>query len=223
MLAVYRFYTVYKPAFEEIEHTNPVTGETSLKRKPLPGQTREVHMVEYGPLGSDKTRVTASVESLRRVRDMSEAQQNPSILMAAQRWAAIEPYYAAWLQGQQPTPDGTPLAAWSGVSPEQAESLKMRGIHTVQQLAALNDSHFEKYGIQGLRALADNAKRFIATLDSRVLEDKLAEKDLQIASLTDTVEEMKTMLAELMAGKIQTGEGGHSEQTENARPRRKAS
>lgn len=188
MFAVYRFFKDYAAEREVKHHTNPVTGDTVEVRVKVPGKMREVHKVEYGPLGSDKTRVTMIVDHLRpKVEYGVEPQEGSSQWQAIARWQVIEPLYERWLAGLEITPDGTPLAAWAGVGPEQAEALRMKGIHTVQQLAALSDSHFERYGIGGLRNLRDHAKRFLDTTDTAAFQSLIEERDIIIEGLKDTV------------------------------------
>lgn len=209
MFAVYRFFKDYAPDREIRHHTNPVTGENVEIRTKIPGKLREIHKVEYGPLGSDKTRVVMPVEHLRpKVEYGIDPQEGSSAYQAIMRWSVIEPLYERWLKGLEITPDGTPLAAWSGVSPEQAEALRMKGIHTVQQLAALGDTHFERYGIGGLRNLRDNAKRYIESFDSQAFNDMIQERDIvidglksTISDLGETLRQMQQQMAQMMEAK----------------------
>lgn len=221
-IAIHRFFTDYGPLKEEVEITDKTTGEPRMARRRVPGKTAELHKVVYGPLGSDRTRVTAFVHHLKPKIPREMAERGTAAEQAWYKWDIIEAAYKKWLAGQEITPEGTPLAAWSGVGPEQAAALKSRDIHTVEQLAQLTDSHIEKYGIAGLRHLRDNAKRFLTTLDKATVENALAEKDVLIAGLTDTVEEMRQAMAEMRRSmaSLQTaqpapGDGGHLEQDVN--------
>lgn len=228
MIAVYRFFTDYAPDVEYKTHTHPMTGEEVISRVKVPGKFREIHKVEYGPLGSDKTRVVAIVEKLKPKLEIGmDVQPGSAVEAAMVKWQFIEPLYKRWLEGQSITPDGTPLAAWSGVGPEQAEALRRRDIFTVQQLSELSDTHVMQYGIAGLRVLRDNAKRFVQTLGTVHFEEALAEKDIEIAGLRDTLSEMQQMMRQMQANMVVLqeaaarpsaalfGEGGSTEQTEN--------
>lgn len=198
-IRIHRFYIAYKQLYETVTVTNPVTGEEENKAKIVPGKMREVHVVEYSPLGSDKTIIHEAISRLSCVGDMSEAQKNPAIMMAAYRWAQIEPLYRNWLKGIEPTAEGTPLAAWAGIAPEQSEQLRIRGITTVDQLAALGDTHIQNFGIPNLRLLIDNARRYLQTLDKVQLAATLEEKDARIADLTNQVAELAAMVRDQMA------------------------
>jgi len=202
-IRIHRFFVKYKQAYETYEHTNPTTGETEFRSRKVHGKQDEEHWVEYSPLGSDKSVIEDSIRRLRAVQDphsgVGNAATNPAIGLAAARWAFIEPHYNRWLQGHEPTADGTPLAAWSGLGREQAEVLRTKGIATVQQLAKLTDTHFQTMGIPGLRAIVDNAKRFLAALDTSVVEEKLEEQARENAVLRDELAEMKKILASIQA------------------------
>lgn len=193
-IQVLRFYTTYKQKYDTVEYHNPRTGEVENRAKIVPGQMDEVHMCEYRPLASDKVILSEDVRRLAAVDDMNEAQKNPAILMAAFRWQQIAPLYERWKQGHEVTPDGTPLAGWAGVGPEQAEALRLRGIVTVQQLAALGDTQFQSLGIPNMRHLRDNAVRFLSSLDGVKVAADLAEKDAQIASLIEQVNALAEMV-----------------------------
>lgn len=200
-IRVYRFFRTFPQKYETVEYQHPLTGETEYRARMVKGERTEVHWVEYGPLGSDKSVITARVKDMMAVGDMQDAQRNPTILIAAARWEAMRPMYENWLKGIEPTAEGVPLAAWAGVEQSIVELLRMRGIHTVQQLARLGDTHIQNFGVPGLRVYIDNAKTYLSTLDNQVIIDQLNQKDQQIADLADTVGELKAMLAQVMQAK----------------------
>lgn len=200
-IRVYRFYRKFKQKFDTVPFTHPVTGEEGFRARIVKGEMEEEHMVEYGPLGSDKIIINARVKDLMCVGDMNEAQRNPTILIAAARWEAMRGMYENWLKGIEPTAEGVPLLAWAGMEQSLVELLRMRGIHTVQQLARLGDTHIQNFGIPGLRVYIDNAKTFLSTLDNNAIIQQLNEKDQQIENLSQDVQELKRMLAEVMGAK----------------------
>lgn len=162
-----------------------------------PGQLREVHWVAYAPIGSiQKTLVTEAVSRLKPLPMEGRAAQNPAVQMAHARWNAIRPYYEAWLQGKEAPLDGTPLAAWPGISPEQAELFRMKGVRTVENVAALTDTHKQTMGMPGLHDIIENAKRFLQAQDKSVVTNALAQKDQEIADLKAQMAELIEMVKE---------------------------
>lgn len=211
-IAVYRFFSDYGPEVTYVERPDQFGVPQQIKVK-NPNRLREIHKVEYGPLGSSKTRVIAPVESLRP-RTMTPAKGSADELSLL-KWRIIEPKYRQWLAGQEITQDGTPLAAWHGISREQADALKFRGIHTVEQLSQLTDTHIQSYGISNLRQLRDSAQRYVTTLDKGAVEAELAEKDIKITALQDQIAEMAAVLQRMQAQMQAPVEGGLSERIEN--------
>lgn len=111
-------------------------------------------------------------------------------------WSSLRPYYEQWKNGQAIPENGTPLGAWAGVSQSQAEVLKGSGIRTVEELAELTDGVLRRINLPGMRALVDQAKRFVDTKDAGRFETKLAEKDQQIADLQAKLENLAEMMAQ---------------------------
>jgi uncharacterized coiled-coil protein SlyX len=181
-LFIKRFWTEYKP--------DPTPED--------PHRMREVDWVAYAPIGSvQKTLLTEAVSRLSCVIPMQgRAAQNPAVVMAHMRWDAIKPHYEAWKAGREVPLDGTPLAAWPGISQEQAELLRMKGVRTVEQVAALTDTHRQSMGIPGLHDIIDNAKRFLAAQDKGAVARELADKDAKIADLQAQMAELIEMVKE---------------------------
>lgn len=212
MFKVYRFYMAYKDVYEEIPSAVP----GAKPRYKKTGKLEEVHRVEYGPLGDKRTIVDASIKELSGVNPHADPMANPTQFMALKRWEIIEPLYKNWLKGIQPTDEGYPLAAWSGTQPVQVEALAIRGVTTVEQLATLNDSHIERFGVPHLRILIQNAKRFLAAQDHTAVVEELAAKDAEIRDLREQVGELADFINQVRRGEISLGgEGGRLERTEN--------
>ncbi len=74
-----------------------------------------------------------------------------------QRWPN---QYAAFLAGLTPSVEGSPLEEWPPLSPAQVANLKVVNVHTVEQLAAVNDGDLDKIGM-GARALRDKAAAWL--------------------------------------------------------------
>lgn len=169
-----RFWTAFEPDSEN------------------PGQLRAVDWVSYGPVGSLDKCLTR--DKIARLQKVMPDLQNPTAKIAHMRWQAIKPYYDAWKAGQEMPESGTPLAAWNGVSTEQADALRARQIKTVEDLAQLTDSHVQRFGLPGLRDIIEGAKRYLAGSDARVAAAKMEEMEAENRSLRDELEEIKQML-----------------------------
>jgi uncharacterized coiled-coil protein SlyX len=85
---------------------------------------------------------------------------------------------------------------WPGISQEQGELLRMKGVRTVEQVAALTDTHRQSMGIPGLHDIIDNAKRFLAAQDKGAVARELADKDAKIADLQAQMAELVEMVKE---------------------------
>lgn len=145
------------------------------------GGLREVDWVEYAGVGNAKYLTTP--DAIARVQKLTDG-----------TWECIKPAYEAWKSGDEVPLTGTPLAAWSGVSPEQAEILKIRDIRTVEDVAQMTDRHMEKIGIPEIRRVRDMAKAWLDSKDNRKLETEMADKDERIALLEQQISEMMAML-----------------------------
>ncbi len=175
MIFVKRFYTEYKTDKD--------------------GKVREVDWVEYGPIGSAQYLMTP-----HRIKDLIPAplegknSANPTVQMANARWDILKPKYEAWKKGQTETLNGVPLAAWSGVTPSQAEVLRMAGVYTVEDVSALTDTHKQRIAIPGMTAIVDNAKRYLLSIDKSSVTAALEEKDSQIADLKAQMEDLANLV-----------------------------
>jgi hypothetical protein len=123
--------------------------------------------------------------------------QGTKLGLMAMRWAQIEPHYKAWKSGQEIPLDGTPLAAWSGVSPQQAEVLKARGIKTVEAVRDMSEGILSKVQLPNVRSLRDVARAFLENKESSDMAAKMAKKDEEAAAMKAQLDEMASMLAEL--------------------------
>ena len=111
-------------------------------------------------------------------------------------WAVLGPHYDAWKVNNELPASGTPLAAWSGVTPQEAEVLKQFSVPTVEELSVLQDSMMARVPLPNIRAKRDMAQRYLASSDTRKTEQALAEKDQQIADLSAKLENLAEMMAE---------------------------
>lgn len=195
---------------------------TDFKQDPrAPNGMRAVDKVAYGPVGSlDRSLVITEVSRLSALLPLEDAQNNPAIEMAHQRWNAIRPYYDAWKAGQEMPIEGTALAAWNAVTSEQAEVLKSRGIRTVEDVAAITDAHIGGVPVPRLSELRRQAKLFLENTEVSKAAAVMAQKDEQIQALqshaTEQADQIKLLmerveqLAQMAANNLdaEEGEGG---------------
>lgn len=177
-LFIKRFYSKFKPDRQD------------------PSRMVEEHWVEYGPIGSlDKSSTSIKVLALKPREPLSMG--NPSSEMGWMRWQIIEAAYERWLSGQEAPVEGTPLAAWNALSPEQAEVLRHRGIRTVEEVSQLTDAHVERIPLP-MRELIRQAKQFLDAADANRTSAALAEKDQQIEALKASEAELRDQVASLL-------------------------
>lgn len=176
---IHRFFTKFRPS------------------KTNPGETEGVDYVEYGPLGNrDRSRIVARVKDLAKI-EKNRAHPNPGVAMAAQRWAEIEPKYRAWKAGHEVVEEGTPLAAFNAIDHDQAEQLRMNGIHTVETLAKLSDSHVHRFRLPGLVNIVRMAQNFVDAKDNAAFQLALEEKDKELSGLKAEMDELREIVKDL--------------------------
>ena len=158
------------------------------------GGLKEIDMVEYCAVGmASKATTVARISDLKRVRDNVDPDDVAGNI-AKQRWDFISRHYDAWKEGQSTPEHGTPLAAWPGITPQQAEIFKQTGLRSVEDIATATDSVINRVQIPGVREIQANAKRFLEAQDGQLLADQLAKKDQQIDALTEQLEELRQMV-----------------------------
>jgi hypothetical protein len=162
--------------------------ETEVTVDEKTGQSRTRDRVFFCQPGSAQIAQTSEYVSLLR--------KNKEL------WTVLGPHYEAWQANNALPETGTPLAAWSGITPQEAEVLKQFSIPTVEELSVLQDSMMARIPLPNIRAKRDMAQRFLASADTRKTEEALAVKDQQIADLQAKLEN----LAEMMAEKLDAAE-----------------
>ena len=181
---------------------SPVSGAVSVraikfwtKYVPQPdGSTKGVDWVEYAPRGKAKYSVIPDAVS-RLQKDRSGI------------WEALLPSYEAWKRGQEMPTEGTPLAAWPGVSVEQAELLRNADCRTVEEVASLTDALMQRIGLPGLRDIRTNAQAYLTSKDGSKVVSALAEKDQQIAALQQQMQDLMELITKGDADEPKRGRG----------------
>lgn len=104
--------------------------------------------------------------------------------------------YQRWKQGLTDLPDGTPLSQWPGITPAELNMLAQGGIHTVEALAGVSDSHVGKLG--RVVALRDKARRYLenvrANAPLEAMEARLKDEQGKVAALTEKVDRLVAAL-----------------------------
>lgn len=104
--------------------------------------------------------------------------------------------YEAFQQGKEEQQSGTPLSLMPWITPSRVEEYKFFKVVTVEQLAAISDEVGKNF--MGLQQDKLKAKEYLDAANRGVgaqeLEDKLAERDNELAAL-------KAQMAELLAAK----------------------
>jgi hypothetical protein len=114
--------------------------------------------------------------------------------------------YEAWKKGIEMPPDGTAIKTWGVLSPSQQKLLTSIGIHTVEDLAAVNDEGLKRIGM-GSVELKRKANAWLAQLqDKGPLTQQMAALQAQNDELQIQVRTLAEKLTQAMALLPQAGE-----------------
>lgn len=152
---------------------------------------RAIDWVEIAPSGEafDRTRTWHRIKDVTPPQNVDDTRKDSmSYKIAVARWEKIRPKYDAYKQGQDIPDDGTPLAAWAGVSPEQAAHLKAMGIKTVEAVRDMGEGATARLPFPNARKLPQLAADFLSSKGE-------AEKDRLIADMQERMAIMEEMLA----------------------------
>lgn len=164
------------------------------------GGFKEIDMVEYCAVGKANMATTVStVASLGKLQPLNPGDENMAIMMAHARWNAIKPQYDAWKQGREVPIDGTALAAWPGISSDQAEMLRNMGLRTVEEIAEASDSIITKIPFPGARELRSSAQNFLKAADKTKTAAAISDLEAKLRERDDALEEMKAIVLEMQA------------------------
>lgn len=143
------------------------------------GTLREVDWCRFGNV--ENLKLSQIEEAVSRLSKMTDG-----------TWECIEPAYKAWKAGQEAPVSGTPLAAWSGVTPQAAEILKQHMIRTVEDVRDLSEGQMAAIRLPGIRQLRDAAKAWDAARDNRKFE-------AEIERMRDENEALKAQIETVVA------------------------
>lgn len=134
-----------------------------------------------------------SAQTWHRVSDLRPNGKEAGQIALARnaRWAAIGPKYDAWKTAETIPEDGTPLAAWPGVTQDQSAFLKRMGITAVEHVRDMTDATIAKLPFPDARKLPGLARAFLEAQTA-------VEKDRELEAMRERMEAMEALLAEQM-------------------------
>lgn len=151
---------------------------------------RAVDWVEIAPAGEafERTRTWLRIKDITPKPDAERSDSLSHKVMVA-RWQTIAPKYEAWKQGNEIPEDGTPLAAWAGVTPAQVSHLRQMGIYTVENVRDMGEGAISRMPFPNARQLPKLAADFLTSRDA-------AEKDRELEDMRERMAIMEEMLAQ---------------------------
>jgi hypothetical protein len=170
MIRIIKFTTEYRPDGKAIDMVE-FTGKNAMT-----------------PEGNTTHSTWERVDSLRP-KPGHEFDQGERATYQRVLWSQIEPAYEAWKKGQDIPAHGTPLAAWSGLTPDQAERLKMVGMTTVEAIAEASEAVMANPPLPQMRELKKQAQMFLDSRESSAMAARLAELEEQNAAMLEMLAE----------------------------------
>lgn len=171
---------------------------------------RQVDYVRFSPAQALNTQITEErVEKMRPPEtDPDDDQPNRALkrLYMEEMWTSIGPAYEAWQKGLEIPAEGTPLAAWSGVTRDQADALRKAGVFTIEDLASLEDNKLQRIPLPNAREMRGLAKRFLDNGEDVNTAERLNDLEAKNTALQEQLEAAMQLLEE-QAGASQRGPG----------------
>lgn len=165
------------------------------------GETVFHDWVRYAPLHAVQTVVNE--ERVDRLRPTEALENDPDrgerIDFIRARWAEIEPAYAAWKETNEIPESGSPLAAWPGVTPEQAQALRASGLRTIEDVATIPDHLMARVHLPNMRDLRNQAKAFLEARGTQDIASEIAAERAKTEAMREQLDEALRMLNELTA------------------------
>lgn len=174
-----------------------ITGFTQKYIKDKEGNLVTVDWVSWVPTHAPQTMGNSErVDRLdpENIKLPDGANGGEKIAYMRHMWATIQPAYQAWKEGREVPLNGTPLAAWPGVTPEQAEVFRLAGIRSVEQVRDLTDGLRSKVRLPNVRELQELAKLYLENSGAAAAAEREAAKDRTIADMQERMEAMEALL-----------------------------
>lgn len=112
---------------------------------------------------------------------------SPGVMHMNLIWEVVRPLYEKWKKSGEIPEDGTPLAAWPGVTKAQVDYLKSMGIVTVEHVAKMTEKDLSRVPFQGARKLPGLASQFLKSQSK-------ASAAKEITDLKSELEALKAMI-----------------------------
>lgn len=143
------------------------------------------------PSGEDfnRTQVWHYINHINPDRVPAHKREGNSYAAIMDRWAIVGPAYEAWKRGEETPDEGTPLAAWPGVTPEQAKVLRANDVRTVEEVAKMGDTLLSRIHLPNARRLPELAKAWLDGTDAAAKDAEMAELKAQLAAMKEVLEE----------------------------------
>lgn len=199
LIKVYGFKTTYERLPVKGDPLNDTLDERGFKvddkgKRVL--EMQEVDWVHYAPGHSPQNTMTWERVKHMEVTDaMLAGEETEKLKLMRARWSLIKPAYDAWKSGQDLPVNGTPLAAWAGVTNEKAEVLRKFGIRTVEDVAMLAESQIEKIPLPAVRDMRKAAKLFLEGRGAAEIAEREAERDKEMEAMRAKMHEQEERLA----------------------------
>lgn len=167
---------------------HPVKFWTEYENNPeKPGEKIAIEWVSWVKIGTMTGETTnAKVDRLKPRKNRAGNE------VVSVEWPSIEKAYNAWKAGEETPEEGTPLAAWPGVTTELMEALKPLHILTVEDFAQSPDHVFRGLPVPNLNALRDQAFAFLLAQggDAQTAAE-IQNRDARIAELESSLSDAK--------------------------------
>lgn len=192
------------PAKDTVDRLGYKLNAKGERIKTLQEELWVTYAPSHSPINTQMTeRVRVLIPDPKR---MGDDQDGEKLRFMTARWRQIEPAWTAFKEGREVPLNGTPLAAWPGVSPEQAEVFRQFAIRTVEEVAGLMENQIEKIRLPGVRELRKEAKLFLENNDAAKAAKREAQKDTLIAEMAERMAAMEQLLEERTAPKSKVKE-----------------
>lgn len=151
-----------------------------------------VDWVLVAPMGEsfDKVQTWHRVSKINPENFPPQRQEGEGFNDAVMKWKVIGPAYEAWKAGNSLPESGTPLEAWSGVTPEQVKLLKSFDVRTVEDVRDMGDNTMTKLRIPNVRQLPKLADEYLSGADSSEKDARIADLEERLAAMAEVMEEM---------------------------------
>jgi hypothetical protein len=111
-------------------------------------------------------------------------------------WDVVKPAHEAWKEGREVPLNGTPLAAWPGLTPEMAEIFRLAGIRSVEQVRDMNDALRSKVRLPNTIELMQNARLFLENSGAAAAAERQAEMQRRLDEQDAIIKELVSRLPE---------------------------